>query len=59
MKRCAQRRGLWATQLPEQTEALWDWLLSQALCVRAVVARIRLKPLGARTSGSGSIRRGV
>jgi hypothetical protein len=22
MKRCAQQRGIWATQLPEQTEAL-------------------------------------
>jgi ParB family transcriptional regulator, chromosome partitioning protein len=29
MKRSAQQRGLWATQLPEQTEALWDWLLAQ------------------------------
>ena len=50
MKRCAQQRGIWATQLPEQTEALWDWLLTQdadtltkllAYCVACTVKPMR------------------
>ena len=50
MKRCAQQRGIWATQLPEQTEALWDWLLTQdadtltkllAYCVSCTVKPMR------------------
>jgi ParB family transcriptional regulator, chromosome partitioning protein len=50
MKRSAQQRGLWATQLPEQTEALWDWLLTQdadtltkllAYCVSCTVKPMR------------------
>ncbi len=28
-KQLMQQRGIWATQLPEQPEALWDWLLAQ------------------------------
>jgi ParB family transcriptional regulator, chromosome partitioning protein len=50
MKRSAQQRGLWATQLPEQTEALWNWLLTQdadtltkllAYCVSCTVKPMR------------------
>jgi ParB family chromosome partitioning protein len=50
MKRSAQQRGIWATQLPEQTEALWDWLLTQdadtltkllAYCVSCTVKPMR------------------
>jgi hypothetical protein len=46
----------WLKQAPEP-HGFFASLAS--LCVRAVVARIRSEPLGARTSGSGSIRRGV
>ena len=50
MKRLMQQRGLWATQLPEQPEALWDWLLTQdaetltkllAYCVACAVKSMR------------------
>jgi ParB family chromosome partitioning protein len=29
VKRLMQLRGIWATQLPEQPDALWDWLIEQ------------------------------
>lgn len=29
IKRLMQLRGIWATQLPEQPDALWDWLVEQ------------------------------
>jgi ParB family chromosome partitioning protein len=50
MKRSAQQRAIWATQLPEQTEALWDWLLTRdadtltkllAYCVSCTVKPMR------------------
>ena len=50
VKRSAQQRGIWATQLPEQTEGLWDWLLTQdaetitkllAYCVACTIKPMR------------------
>ena len=50
MKRSARAAPLWATRLPEQTEALWDWLLAQdadtltellAYCVSCTVKPMR------------------